>query len=94
MTVDEFKEEFEKELYKIFGQSKLLSPYKTGNLRNNGLQILETPNGWRVTVDLDKAPYAQWLDDKPKVQREHPDGWFNEIALDIINRIMKKYKQD
>lgn len=92
MTYDEFVADFEVELYKIFGQSKLLSPYKTGNLRNNALQIVKTQTGFKVTVDLDKAPYAQWLDDKPKVQREHPDGWFDEIALDIVNRIMKKYQ--
>lgn len=94
MTVEEFEKEFEEELYKIFGESKQLSPYKTGNLRNNGIQIMKTPSGFKVWVDLDKAPYARWLDDKPKVQREHPSGWFNEIAMDIINKIMDKYKQD
>ena len=91
MTVEEFKQDFESELYKIFNISRDLSPYKTGNLRYNGIQIMKTPTGYRVWVDLEKAPYAQWLDTKPKIIREHPEGWFNEIALGIIDKIMKKY---
>lgn len=96
MTYDEFLDEFENELYKIFGQSKLLSPYKTGNLRNNAIKIVKSGfdnDEYKIYVDLSKAPYAKWLDDKPKIQREHPEGWFNEIALSIINKIMDKYKQ-
>ena len=94
MTYDEFLAEFETELYKAFGKSKLLSPYKTGNLRNNGINIIKMgPESYKITVDLNKAPYAQWLDDKPKVQREHPEGWFNEIALSIVQKLMRKYSK-
>ena len=98
MTYDEFIDEFETELYKVFGQSKQLSPYKTGNLRNNAIKIVKTSGfdsefGFKIYVDLSKAPYAQWLDDKPKVQREHPEGWFNEIALTIVQKLMKKYSK-
>ena len=92
MTAEQFKEEFETELYKFFGQSKKLSPYKTGNLRNNAIQIIKIPKGFRVYVDLSVAPSAQWLDNYPKVQNEHPEGWFDEIATDIIKKIMEKYK--
>ena len=91
MTVEEFKVEFENELYNIFKEEREKSPIKTGNLRYNGIQIIKTPTGFRVWVDLEKAPYAQWLDDYPKVQMEHPGGWFNEIALGIINKIIEKY---
>lgn len=91
MTLEEFLIEFEDALYTEFNISKHLSPIKTGNLRYNGIQILKKPNGYKIYVDLDKAPYAQWLDQYPKVQREHPDGWWEEICNDIINKIMKKY---
>ena len=94
MTIDEFKEEFEAELYNIFGEEREKSPYKTGNLRYNGIQVIKTPKGYRVWVDLSIAPYAQWLDSKPKIKREHPEGWFNEIALGIINKIISKYETD
>lgn len=93
MTVDEFIKEFETELYTRFNISKQLSPYKTGNLRNNAIQILKTPTGYKIYVDLDVAPYAQWLDQFPKVQREHPGGWWREICMDIIDSIMKKYNK-
>lgn len=94
MTIDEFYEEFEHELYKAFGQSKILSPYKTGNLRNNGLKIIRIDDQhYKITVDLNAAPYAKWLDDKAKVQREHPEGWFNEIALTIVQKIIRKYSK-
>ena len=91
MTAEEFIEEFENELYTQFNISRTLSPYKTGNLRNNGIQIVKKPGGYKIYVDLDVAPYAQWLDQYPKVQREHAGGWWNEICMDIINKIMKKY---
>lgn len=92
MTEDEFIAEFEKELYTQFNISKTLSPYKTGNLRENAIKILKTPTGYKIYVDMDIAPYAQWLDQYPKTQREHPIGWWNEICKDIIEKIMKKYK--
>ena len=93
MTEEEFIKEFENELYTRFNISKQLSPYKTGNLRNNAIQILKRPNGYKIYVDLSIAPYAQYLDSKRKVQREHPGGWWNEICMDIVDSIMKKYKQ-
>lgn len=91
MTEEEFLTEFEDMLYTEFNISKTLSPYKTGNLRNNAIQIIKVPTGYKIYVDLDTAPYAQWLDGKPKIIREHPEGWWNEICMDIINKIMKKY---
>ena len=94
MTEAEFLEEFEAELYTTFGIEREKSPYKTGNLRYNGIQIMKTPRGYRIWVDLSIAPYSQFLDTKPKIQREHPEGWFNEIAMGIINKIMKKYNKN
>lgn len=91
MTEEEFLEEFEKELYDQFNISRTLSPYKTGNLRNNAIRIIKKPGGYKIYVDFEKAPYGEWLDTKPKVQREHPMGWWKEICIDIIEKIMKKY---
>ena len=91
MTVEEFKESFEHQVFLALKDARKLSPYKTGNLRNNGIQIqVISENEYKITVDLTVAPYAQWLDGFPKVQREHPQGWFNEIALDIIGNIYVK----
>lgn len=94
MTVEEFKESFEHQVFVALKQARKLSPYKTGNLRNNGIQIqVLSEDKYKIIVDLSVAPYAQWLDDFAKVQREHPQGWFKEIALDIIGNIISKYKQ-
>lgn len=94
MTVDEFKREFENELYTQFNISKQLSPIDTGKLRNQGIQILKKPNGYKIYIDLSITPYAQFLDSKPKVQREHPGGFWNEICMDIIKKIFAKYGSD
>lgn len=91
MTEEEFRLDFENKIHSIFNVSRELSPIKTGNLRYNAMQIMKTPTGYKIWVDLSKAEYAEYLDTKPKVQREHPQGWFNEIALDMIERIKKEY---
>lgn len=94
MTLEEFKVSFEHQVFVALKQARKLSPYKTGNLRNNGIVIeVLSENQYRISVDLSVAPYAQWLDDFPKVQREHAQGWFKEIALSIIGNILKKYKR-
>ena len=91
MTTDEFIDAFEEYLTALTHAHAMKSPYKTGNLRYNAIKVEKTENGFRVYVDLDKAEYAKWLDDKPKIQMEHPEGWWREIATAIIEDLINQF---
>lgn len=91
MTYEEFEADFENYINETFGIEKLKSPYKTGNLRNNGYKLVKTDSGYKIYIDETAAPYAQYLDSKPKIKREYPGGWWDEPMEDLINKIIERY---
>lgn len=91
MNIDEFKREFESALYTALNVHKQRSPYKTGNLRENAIKILKSPNGYKIWVDTTIAPYALELDSKASIKERYPEGWFDHICYKIVDELMKKY---
>ena len=73
-----------------FEEVRPFLPIKTGNLRNNAYKIAKTKNGWRVIVDLRVAPYADYLDGKPRTK-----GWWDDTAFEkfyqILNSKLENY---
>ena len=94
MTVEQFKKDFETSLYKSLEINRLRSPYDTGNLRYSGIKFLKTPNGFKIYVDENVAPYAIYLDGFESINARYPEGWWSHICLKIINDMIKKYDKE
>ena len=91
MSENEFLEDLEMYLNALFSNHRHWLPRKTGKLQNSAYKLEKTSNGYKIYIDESISPYAQYLDDKPKIKREYTNGWFNEPIQDIINKITEHY---
>lgn len=67
---------------KNFIQMRNELPFKTGRLAYQSFKLFKTDTGWSLKVDLNIAPYAVYLDDKPKTR-----DWWARACNDFMRRL-------
>ena len=82
MTQRAFEKLLEFSILKNFGKMQVALPYKTGNLSMNSFKLVRTSTGWKIYIDETIAPYAKYLDSKPKTA-----GWWEFEALKFLTNL-------
>lgn len=82
MTPQTFRKLVQFSVLKHYGKMQRLLPYKTGNLAMNSFKLEETETGWKIYIDEKIAPYAKYLDSKPKTR-----GWWEFEARKLANEL-------
>lgn len=66
-------------------------PYLTGNLAYNALHLIKKPNGYDIKIDLNIAPYAEYIDRPDYRTYQYFDKAFQEfytnLKLDLENNL-------
>lgn len=59
----------------------------TGNLAYNAFQLHRTPEGYELSIDLNIAPYAEWIDRQDYRSYQYFDKafktFYNNLKADI-----------
>lgn len=77
------------------------TPFDTGNLRWNGLNLDRTASGWRIWVDADDpkavAFYMKYTNEDwnnfapPLFGKVNPNqGWWNRQAVEFVHRLAEE----
>ena len=86
MTEAEFLLDFEQFLRTQFELYRKTLPYDTGNLSLNAYNLEKTATGYKIYIDLNIAPYAEYLDNKGVHQNFFENLIVNKLLQDIQNR--------
>ena len=87
MTEEEWIEDFEAYLNSRYEAHRFELPYKTGNLRDNSYKLVKTSSGYEIYLDLNVAPYAEYID-RPGYKTEK---YWDIVADKIIDEIIEHY---
>lgn len=86
-TLARFREDFKGKSLKAFRESVYTIPYKTGKLRRN-VKYNEVGKNSRISVDLEKVPYAEYIN-RPGY-RTH--GWWDKLC-NVYRFKLKRYSK-
>lgn len=87
MAYDKLKDLIYPYVMKHYAVMQKQLPYLTGNLAYNAFQIHKTNQGYELSIDLNIAPYAEWIDRPDYRSYQYFDKafktFYNNLKADI-----------
>lgn len=85
MSQARFREKFDNKSRKAYEKSLYVVPFKTGKLRRQGCQYNELGKKSIIYVDLEKCPYAEYIN-RPGYRTR---GWFRKLCFTYEKNLNK-----
>lgn len=79
----------------MYNNARFLVPVRTGNLRENGIKLEKTENGFVFYVDENAAPYGKHVEKGTRRMRAQPFFWPSVDAnIDsMLQAVIQHYKR-
>jgi len=83
--------EFKIFCFKVWQRAKKLFPRDTGNLADNSFKMEEDGSSCELYIDLDIAPYGEYLEDGTGLGSSKHKGFFERDIAESVKTIAVEY---